>query len=113
MFVDNWYLILNGIEPEMLTVTQSTPIRDYTVQVQNKANLTPNNLYIFNQIKDVIFNNPATIIKWKDGTKTVVKCADGDVYNKETGFALCIIKKMYGNDNSYQRLFKRWIKEDE
>lgn len=111
MFVDNWYLIINGIEPEITTGISSTPIRDYIIQ--NKATFIPENLYIFNQIKDVIFNNPATIIKWKDGTKTVVKCADGDIYNKETGFALCIIKKMYGNDNSYQRLFKRWIKEDE
>ena len=29
------------------------------------------------EIKNVIFNEPATIIIWKDGTKTVVKCQEG------------------------------------
>ena len=110
MFVDNWYLILQGIEKEPTTTVGGQNHQNFEV---HNSYLTNNNFNIFNQIKDVIFNNPATIIKWKDGTKTVVKCADGDVYNKETGFALCIIKKMYGNDNSYQRLFKRWVKEDE
>lgn len=35
-----------------------------------------NNLPEFDskQIKNVIFNDPATIVFWKDGTKTVVKC---------------------------------------
>ena len=47
-----------------------------------------------NSIKDVIFNNPATIVLWKDGTKTVVKCQKGDTYNPELGLAMCIIKKM-------------------
>ena len=36
-------------------------------------------------IVKVIFNNPATIVYWLDGTKTVVKCQPGDVYSKETG----------------------------
>ena len=32
-------------------------------------------------IKKVIYNNPATIICWEDGTKTVVKCSEGDTYD--------------------------------
>ena len=50
-------------------------------------------------IKDVIFNDPATIVIWKDGSKTVVKCQKetGDTYNKELGLAMCIIKKCCGN----------------
>ena len=40
------------------------------------------------RIKQVIFNDPATIIVWKDGHKTVVKCEKGDTYNKEFGLAL-------------------------
>ena len=49
-------------------------------------------------IKKVIFNGPATIILWDDGTKTVVKCKEGDPYSKEAGFALCLLKKLAGND---------------
>ena len=48
-------------------------------------------------IKRVIFNDPATIVIWEDGTKTVVKCQDGDIYDKQTGLALCVMKKYFGN----------------
>lgn len=45
----------------------------------------------------VIFNNPATIIIWDDGTKTIVKKQKGDRYDKEKGLALCYMKKALGN----------------
>lgn len=44
----------------------------------------------------VIFNPPATIVIWKDGTKTVVKAQD-DRYDRMTGVALCYMKKALGN----------------
>lgn len=62
-------------------------------------------------IKDVIFNNPATIILWKDGTKTVVKCGKNDTYDPEKGMAMAICKKMMGNKGNYNNVFKRWLKE--
>lgn len=60
-------------------------------------------------IVDVIYNAPATIVMWDDGSKTVVRCQDGDIYNPETGLAMCIIKRIFGNDGSYNELFKRWL----
>ena len=45
----------------------------------------------------LILNPPATIIIWNDGTKTVVKCADGDLYDPEKGVALCFMKKYFPN----------------
>ena len=63
-----------------------------------------------NTIKDVIFNEPATIVFWKDGSKTVTKCQDGDTYNKELGLAMCIIKKCCGNKGNYNDVFNKWIK---
>ena len=62
-------------------------------------------------IKKVIFNNPATIILWKDGTKTVVKCQKGDTYDKEKGFYMCVAKKALGNKGNFNNEFKRWIEE--
>ena len=49
--------------------------------------------------KTVIFNDPATIVLWEDGTKTVVKCDDKDTYNPTTGLALCFMKKALGNSS--------------
>ena len=63
-------------------------------------------------IKDVIFNDPATIVLWVDGTKTVVKCQDGDVYSKDVGLALCFAKKALGNKGNFNEVFKKWIPEE-
>ena len=65
-------------------------------------------------IKDVIFNDPATIVFWKDGTKTVVKCQKdkGDTYNPELGLAMCIIKKMCDNKGNYNDVFNKWLPKE-
>lgn len=65
------------------------------------------------KIDRVIFNAPATIVLWADGTKTVVKCQEGDVYSKETGLALCIAKKALGNKGNFNDVFKEWIPKSE
>lgn len=64
-------------------------------------------------IKKVIFNYPATIVLWSDGSKTVVKCQDGDVYDPEKGLAMAISKKAFGNKGNYCNEFKKWLPEDE
>ena len=64
------------------------------------------------RIKKVIFNNPATIVYWEDGTKTVVKCGKDDTYSEETGLALCFMKKALGNKGNYNNTFKKYIKEE-
>lgn len=64
------------------------------------------------RIKKVIFNNPATIVYWSDGDKTVVKCGKDDTYSEETGLALCFMKKALGNKGNYNNTFKKYIKEN-
>ena len=65
------------------------------------------------EIKKVIFNNPATIVIWSDGTKTVVKTQNGEPYDKEKGLAMAITKKFFGNEGNYYNVFTKWLKEDE
>ena len=62
------------------------------------------------EIKDVIFNNPATIVFWSDGTKTVVK-ADNEPYDPEKGLAMAIAKKVMGNKREYYHTFLHWLKK--
>lgn len=59
-------------------------------------------------IRKVIFNDPATIVMWSDGTKTVVKCGPEDTYDMEKGLAMAIVKKMAGNDNRFHKVFKQY-----
>lgn len=64
------------------------------------------------KIKNVIFNDPATIVFWTDDTKTVVKCQDGDIYDPEKGLAMAITKKIFGNKGNYCNEFKKWLPKD-
>lgn len=63
------------------------------------------------EIKNVIFNPPATIIIWADGTKTVVKCHGEDEFDPEKGLAMAISKKMLSNKYEYYDVFKKWLKK--
>lgn len=59
------------------------------------------------QIDKVIFNDPATIVFWKDGTKTVVKAGKDEYFDKEKGLAMAISKKVLGNKGNYYNTFKK------
>lgn len=58
--------------------------------------------------REVIFNNPATIVYWKDGTKTVVKAYD-ERFDKEKGLAMAYLKKLHGNKGNYNDVFRKWL----
>lgn len=62
-------------------------------------------------IRKVIFNDPATVVLWSDGTKTVVKCGPEDTFDTEKGLAMAIVKKMAGNDNRFHKVFKQYTKK--
>ena len=55
----------------------------------------------------VIHNNPATIVFWNDGTKTVARIQDGEAYEPTTGLMVCVLKKLIGNDQT-QKLLNDW-----
>lgn len=58
------------------------------------------------KVERVIYNDPATIVLWKDGTKTVVTCSHGDVYDRQTGFLLCCAKKLFGNGGRFNDVIR-------
>ena len=60
--------------------------------------------------KRVIFNPPATIVFWNDGTKTVVKAHD-EVFDWEKGLAMAICKKyLASNEGRYYSVFRKYEK---
>lgn len=65
------------------------------------------------EIERVIFNDPATIVLWEDGIKTVVKCDVDDIYDPEKGLAMAIAKRFLGNKGNYYKVFKKWLPEEE
>lgn len=65
-------------------------------------------------IRKVIVNPPATVIYWKDGSKTVVKCSAEDIdagrMTPEAGIVYAIAKKVLGNKGNYNDVLKRLVK---
>lgn len=62
-------------------------------------------------IKDVIFAPSATIVYWSDGSKTVVKCSEKDVFDPEKGLAMAIAKRCGGNKGSYYKEIQNWVEK--
>ena len=62
-------------------------------------------------IKEVIYNNPVTIVFWSDGTKTKSKAPSKKEYDRADGFIYCIIKKL--SCNSLDKLFEEWLPRQE
>ena len=64
------------------------------------------------EIKNVVFNPPATIAFWTDNSKTVVK-AENEIFDPEKGLAMAIAKKALGNKGNYYETFKKWLPKTE
>ena len=64
------------------------------------------------KLKDVWFYKPATIAWFEDGTKTVAVAGHGDKYDKETGLAICMLKRVLGN-KEYRNIMDNWCYKKE
>lgn len=64
-----------------------------------------------NEIADcidrIIFNDRATVVFWKDGTKTVVRCHADDNYDPVTGVGMACLKKAFGD--KYNTMLKETV----
>ena len=83
--------------PDLSGLPRSSSLFDYIEEALNRA-FDPEMFGKSNTFTKVIYNGPATIILWNDGTKTVVKCKEGDPYSHEAGFALAVLKRLTGNN---------------
>lgn len=61
--------------------------------------------------KRIIFNRRATIILWKDGTKTIVKSAKNEAFDPEKGVAVAFMKKALGNANAHNKILRKDVKK--
>lgn len=105
--------IIDELEKEMLFMPTRNIACDFDGDVFAVVPVSNNYLP---EIKKVIFSNPATVVLWSDGTKTIVKCQDGDTYDKEKGLALAICKKAIGTNKSksnFNDIFKKWCDSED
>lgn len=62
--------------------------------------------------KKVIFNGPATIVIWQDGTKTIVKKTEDDTDDREKAIMYAILKKEFGSRAKMNRYLKQFQEDD-
>ena len=55
-------------------------------------------------VKRIVYHDPATIVFWQDGTKTVVKCMDGEPFEKYAGFCAALAKKVFGSTSKAKKV---------
>lgn len=100
-FVD---LIINTFKKRELT--DATPTTNSEV-IWTDRGLVFNKGEFTMKIKKVVYNNPATIVFWTDDTKTVVKVADGETFDKEVGLAMAIAEKYFGSYSAMKSYIKK------
>ena len=64
---------------------------------------------------DRVWFNPVkgtTVVRWIDGSKTMVRCQKGDTFDKEKGLALCYMKKTLGNKGNFNEILKKWCYDE-
>lgn len=93
-------------------MTSRITSRNEYQEINTCTHLSPYNEFNPYEPEKVIFNDPATIVFWKDGTKTVVK-AVYEPFDKEKGLAMAIAKKALGNEGKYFNVFKKFISESD
>lgn len=65
-----------------------------------------------NMIKRVKYDNPWTIVWWRDGKVTRSKCADSDVWSEAAGFNACVAKRYFQTAGAYNKVLKTYCKND-
>lgn len=55
----------------------------------------------------IIYSGNKTIVLWKDKTKTIVACAEGETYDEFDGFTAALAKKIYGSTCAVKREIRK------
>ena len=92
-FGDAVYFKFNKEEPEEMISAKQQKVEYYSSGQELTAATRLS-------IKRVIFNGPATIVMWTDGSKTVVKRQPGEVMDAEKGIFAACAKKLLGTNAS-------------
>lgn len=104
-------IVIKNVYPEPRKCRDDSLIPSSVAKAMiNRSYGIPHNPF---EIKTVHFSGPCTVVMWADGTKTVVRCNKDDFYTSETGLAMAIAKRAYGNGNKARKVFEKWLpKED-
>lgn len=96
LFLDDWRNDINQDYDDEADVIDVTPIEPKSRPLRSRVRGLDFEDPL-NDVQQVIYNDPATVVTFKDGTKVCVKACGKDTFNKEVGLMYAIIKRMYAN----------------
>ena len=96
------------IEPKK----EEKPTLESMVNKSNKIMTCGKTFYYLPEVDNVKFYDKATVVFWKDHTKTVVIRQPEDQDDKEKALAMCFLKKLFGNKGNYNDIFRKYIPEE-
>ena len=96
MYIDNFKQALNAFDNVLDSLSNGEYVIAPTTTTICTENLNANN--ILDDIERVIFNEPATVIIFKDGSKVQVKACSKDPFSKENGIRNALLKRAFAND---------------
>lgn len=85
---------------------------EFMVNMSNKIKAGGKTFYYLPEIDNVKFYDKATVVFWKDHTKTVVIRQPEDQDDREKALAMCFLKKLFGNKGNYNDIFRKYIPEE-
>ena len=100
---------------EILSVSNTQPYSSYGIKIREitdaKILMAPprptlDAKFIINKEKGT------TVALWKDGTKTIIKCQPGEVFDAEKGIAMCFVKRCFKNRGWYNEWMREVLKEN-
>lgn len=94
-YTDAGLKIVGTLVPRSPRAYMKACIHDKYRQYKNLDNFGSTYNHSYGRYEKIIINPPATIVIWNDGTKTVVKATENDIYDPEKGVALCFFKKYF------------------
>ena len=118
---DNMGLWLNSVLEEISKLVDTPKDTSRVVLKDERVTANPRKAYkgtknffplFCPEIKDVWFREPATIVWFKDGTKTTAVAGHGDKFDKEVGLSICMLKRVLGNQK-YRKIMDKWCYDKE
>ena len=61
--------------------------------------------YLIPDIERLSFHpeNRTTVVRWTDGTKTVVRCGEGETWSEYSAFVAAVAKKVFGSTSAIRK----------
>lgn len=88
---------------DALAYSMRMPCSTYHIYAEGKWEPS----YNYPELDKIIYSGNRTIVFWKDGTKTIVKCAKEQEFDEYSGFVAAFAKKAFGSTSHIKKLISR------